>query len=128
MKLEADNLAIDVSEDKIAIEPGYIGFLRSHGYRIVDFTEPHTIQSESTDGKAYLVGKLWTHLYPWNDPRLDIAEHDIIIPVCSCWQFRQNSADVSDGHKPDESGVCSHIKKAYKEYRAANDDEQATLE
>jgi len=128
MKLEADNLEVNVDDDTVSIEPGYIGFLRGHGYRIVDFTEPHTIQSESTEDKVYLVGKLHTHLYPWNDPRLDITEHRATIPVCSCWQFRQNSADVSDGHKPNESGVCDHIKKAYKEYRAANDESQATLE
>ena len=128
MKLEADNLEVDVEDDTVAIEPGYVEFLRSQGYRITDFTEPHSVASESTEGKGYLVGKVHTHIYPWGDPRLDVAEHGCIIPVCSCWQFRQQSADVSDGQRPNQSGVCSHIKKAYKEYRAANDESQATLE
>jgi len=129
MKLNADNLTVDTTADqKITIEPEYLAFLRSQGYLIEQVLEANCVQSESDSETAHIVVKVQTYQYPRDNPRLDLIEDEHTITVCDCWAYRQDSVDVreetlAEGTLP----ICKHIRKLYREARARNDEQQATL-
>jgi DNA-binding transcriptional MerR regulator len=126
MNLEVDNLTQDVTQDgRIVLQPSYIAFLASQGYTIEEIKEAHSVPSESDNGKAYLVVKVATYRYPKDDSRLDLVEDKIELTCCSCWSYRQNSNDVRDGELP--GGDCKHVRKAFREKRAKQDQQQEEL-
>jgi len=126
MNLTDDNLNTEVNNDgEIVIEPSYVGYLRSHGYAVDGVKDVRAIDGSDDD---HLVCKVKTYLYPQNDGRLDIATHGVWLPTCSCWGFRQSSADVSNPDTmPVDGETCPHIKAAYKVEKAKADDSQETL-
>jgi hypothetical protein len=126
MNLEADNLTQRVNQaGEVVVEPNYVEFLRNEGHVIESISETHTVPSESDKDKAYLVMMVDTYQYPRDHPELDIAEHGLSLPVCSCWSYRSSSADVSEGNKPD--GDCKHVRAVFREQRAQADEQQEKL-
>ena len=126
--LEADNLETSVNDEtgELVIEPQYVKFLRANDYTIESINEVHTVESESEPDKAYLVVNITTYDYPKDHPELDVVEHERDVWACSCWSYRQNSNDVSNGLvKPD--GSCKHVNQVSKVKRAKNDNNQDTL-
>lgn len=129
MEFDEDTVNIGVSEaGEVVIEPDYLEYLRSHGYTIEGVSKVHTVESTSRE-QPHLVCQIETYAYPKGHEKLDIAAHKLQIPVCSCERFKyQESVDVSEMPLNDgELGVCPHLKKAYKELRAANDEDQTRL-
>ena len=123
MKLEAENLTVRVNANQeIVVEPSFIEFLRNEGYNIDGIEELRSVPSQSEKGKAYLVMQVQTYTKPKDHPELDIIEDKLTIPVCSCWSYRQNSSI-----EPPQ-GSCKHTRKAYREERAKEDENQSTLE
>ena len=126
--LEADNLETSVNDEtgELVIEPQYIQYLREHNFTIEELNAVHTVESESEPDKAYLVVNITTYDHPKDHPELDVVEHERDVWACSCWSFRQNSNDVSNGLvKPD--GSCKHVERVSKVKRAKNDKAQNTL-
>ena len=126
MNLEADNLNTEVKDGRIGIEPGYVEYLRSHGYRIEDVRNVSVVKRE--DGKPHLTLEIQTYEYPKGHEKLDVVEDKIWLWLCDCWNFRFNSADVSQpGVKPSECSKCVHIENSTKAERAKTDGSQVTL-
>jgi len=127
-ELSADNLTVKVTDDgQIVHEVGYVGFLRENDYTIESVVESHTVPSEGRD-MGHMVMKVKTYDYAKSDPQLDYAQHEVDIWTCDCWNFRrEHSADVTEGERPSDSGVCKHIRKVSKVERAENDKHQDTL-
>jgi hypothetical protein len=130
MKHNADNLTVKLAQteqgERITVEPQYIEYLRSHGYTIKSVDELHTVESESKDGVGYVVVKITTYAYPKGHEKLDLVAHEIQIPVCDCWSFRQNSNDVAEqGTQP--GGSCKHTRDVFREQRAKEDKSQTEL-
>ena len=125
--LKADNLNVEYTEHGLRVEPAYLSYLRSHDYiieRVHSVQVVHRKESET----AHLVCKVDTYHFPKTDSKLDVALHRTTQPMCDCWKFRQESADIShEGVSPAESGLCPHIKIVYKEHQADADESQATL-
>jgi DNA-binding transcriptional MerR regulator len=126
MKLEAENLKVSITNaQELIIEPQYVKFLRENGFTIDGIENLHAIPSESDKEQAYLVGQIQTYTKPKDHPELDVIEDQITIPCCSCWSYRQNSNDVTEGKSP--GGTCKHCKKAYRVAKAKQDDNQTEL-
>lgn len=126
MNLDVDNLRLETTQDgQIVAEPSYVAYLREQGHTIEEINEAHTEPSTSESDKAYLVVNITTYRYPKTHRQLDIAEHEMDLWVCSCWSYRSNSADVSDGQAPD--GTCKHVRSVGREQKAREDDQQETL-
>lgn len=124
-ELGAEHLEIGTTNDgQVTIEPGYLKYLRSNGFTIEGVGSVHTVPSDSRD-MAHIVMRIQTYEYPKNDPKLDYAAHALEIEVCDCWDYRQNSNDVSEGEKP--GGSCKHIKECFKTVRAQEDENQESL-
>jgi len=118
------------TQEGVVLEPQYLGFIRSQGYKIRNIQERHTV--ESSDGEhAYLVFKIATYQYPQGSGLLDVGdpEQQVSTFVCSCPDFRFNqSADIRDANtSPDDSGACRHIKSVSKVQRAKDDNQQLEL-
>jgi len=129
MNLEHDTTNVTVSESgEVVVEPDILEFWRSQGYTIEGVSDVKAIPSSSRD-IAHIVCKVETYAYPKGHDNLDIAAHGLQIPICSCERFKyQEAVDVSDTHLADGNmGTCHHLEKAYKELRAANDDNQEEL-
>ena len=128
MKLNADTTEIAVKDDNVVIEPNYLGYLKSHGYRIEGVKDVKIIPSESRP-MGHICAKIETHIYPWGHEKLDVSVHSITLPVCSCEAYKYSkSVDVAETHIADGTvEVCKHLKQAYKELRAESDDQQDTL-
>jgi len=130
MKHNADNLTVELAQtqegERIVVEPQYIEYLRSQGYTIKSVDELHTIASESHDGVGYVVMQVRTYAYPKGHPELDLVAHEIQIPVCDCWSYRQNSNDVAnEGVQP--GGSCKHCRSIFREEQAREDDSETEL-
>jgi len=127
MIAEEDNLTREMMNDgKLVLEPGYAGYLRSQGHIIEDIHSVDVVASDSEPDKKYLVAKIDTYDLPMSHSDLDVAADGITLPVCTCWSWRSNSADL-DEQQPSECRGCKHTRKAYREARAEADDSQATL-
>jgi len=129
-ELSAENLRLGTTDDddQIICEPSYAKYLRTQGYAIESVIEAHTVPSESSKGKAHLVLKVETYEFPHGDPRLDVVEHETELWMCDCWDYRSNSADVSEPNtKPTESKRCKHVRRVSREERAKQDPNQDTL-
>jgi hypothetical protein len=127
MIAEQENITKEHTSEGLVFEPGYAGYLRSMGFNVEDITEIDTVSSNSEADKKYLVGKIKTYDKPKDHPDMDLVADEIALPVCTCWNWRsEHSADL-DEQAPSESGVCKHLKKAYREVRAENDDNQEEL-
>jgi len=124
---EQENITKELTDDgRLVFEPGFCGYLRSQNYQVTAVTELATVESESDPEKEYLVCKVGTHKYPKDHPELDLVAHDVAIPVCTCWAWRNNSADLEE-QKPTECDGCKHTRSVYREERVANDDNQVQL-
>lgn len=111
MELERENLNIYVGpEGAPVIEPEYIEFLRSQGYRIDEVRDAQAIES-SGGQRLYVVCEVCTYEYPQGHPDLDVAAHRDSVGVCSCGDYtHRKCADVSkEGVTPFESGQCKHL-------------------
>ena len=118
-----------VTQDgRIVQEPGYIGYLREHGYTIEEVKESHSEDSNSRDLSHNII-KVVTYDKPKDHPQLDLVEDEIEVWVCSCEDFQYNkSADVSESMvSPSQCNPCKHIKSVSKVQKAKNDDNQDTL-
>jgi len=128
MNPNPDTTEIDVTDDgEVIVEPGYLAYLRSHGYRIVDVDKVRFIASSSRD-ITHICCIVTTHEYPWGHEKLDVAAHKVELPVCSCEDFQYNkSVDVSDTLLATEKPThCKHLSNSYRELNA-EDDSQETL-
>jgi len=129
MNLEHDTTNVTVSESgEVVVEPEILEFWRGQGYTIEGVSDVKAIPSSSRD-IAHIVCRVETYAYPKGHDNLDIVEHKQTYGICSCEDFSFNRApDVSETYLADgHVGSCKHLKKAYKEVRAANDDAQDTL-
>jgi len=125
---ETENLTKETTTDgRLLLEPGYAGFLRSEGYTIEAFGDVDVIQSESDSEKKYLVAEIETFNKPQDHPRLDYVADRLTLWTCSCWAWRNTSADLQQGEPPSECGTCKHLKQWKREERAEADDKQVTL-
>jgi len=124
---EKENIRREMTDEGLVHEPGYAGYLRSMGFNVEDIADIDTIVSESNPDKKYLVAKIKTYDKPKDHPDMDLVADQISLPVCTCWNWRsEHSADLEE-QAPSESGVCKHLKRAYKELRAASDESQTEL-
>jgi hypothetical protein len=124
---EQENITKELTDDgRLVFEPGFCGYLRSQNYQVTGVTELATVGSESDPEKEYLVCKVGTHKYPKDHPELDLVIHDVEIPVCTCWSWRNNSANLEE-EKPTECGGCKHTRSVYREEKAESDDNQIQL-
>jgi len=85
------------------------------------------IQSKSDSEKKYLVAEIETFNKPQDHPRLDYVADRITLRTCSCWSWRNKSADLQQGQSPSECGTCKHLTAWKREERAEADDKQVTL-
>lgn len=115
-------------DDRIIAEPGYLSYLREHGYNIEQIREAHVVESNSRD-MAHFVTQIVTYDRPKDDPELDVIEDQTEIYVCSCEDFQYNkSADVSESMvKPSQCGACKHIRSISKVEKAKEDENQTQL-
>lgn len=126
---EEENITKKLTEEtnELIFEPGYAGYLRSQGYNVDDISDIDTIQSESDPEKKYLVAKITTYEYPKNHAELDAIEHQIELPVCTCWNWRSEHSANLEEEKPTECGTCKHLQDAYRAEKAKADESQDTL-
>ena len=129
MIAEKENTRREMTDEGFVFEPGYAGYLRSMGYNVEDIADIDTIQSEDPEkpDTKYLVARIKTYDKPMDHPDMDLVADQIFLPVCTCWGWRKHESADLDEQAPSESGVCKHLKKAYREVRAENDDAQHTL-
>jgi len=130
MRLDiAEHLETERTLDgQLVVEPSFVKYLRSQGYQVEGIEELHAVESESDEEKGYAVAKVKTYLFPSDDPLLDVAEHGISIWTCSCWDFRENSPDVSQPDvTPADTEPCKHVKKCDKSVKASQDEQQQTF-
>jgi hypothetical protein len=115
-------------DGRIVCEPGYLGYLREHGYTIDEVTEAHAVTSESRD-KTHMVANVTTYDLPKDHPELDLVGDELSLWVCSCEDFQYNqSADVWESMvSPSQCGPCKHILEVSKVEKAKNDEQQETL-
>lgn len=127
MNLEADNLDASINQDEeLVIEPSYVGYLRSEGYKIDGVNTVKVIQSESNPDKAYLLVEIETYAYPMDSDKLDLVADKMSLKCCSCWSYRSNSNDVSEEEvKP--GGTCKHIERTFRTEKAKSDPNQEQL-
>jgi len=124
---EQENITKELTDDgRLVFEPGFCGYLRSQNYQVTGVTELTTVGSDSDPEKEYLVCKVGTHKYPKDHPELDLVAHDVAIPVCTCWAWRNESADLEE-EQPTECGGCKHTISVYREEKAKADDNQVQL-
>lgn len=124
---EQENITKELTDDgRLVFEPGFCSYLRSQGYQVTGVTKMATVSSENDPDKQYLVCKVGTHKYPKDHPKLDLVAHDIDIPVCTCWSWRNSSADL-DHEQPQESGDCKHVLEAFRTEQAKADENQTQL-
>jgi len=123
-----DTIEPEIHEGKIAIEPSYLDYLRSHGYVLEDVKNVQVIPSNSRDA-AHIVCEVETYDYPQGHDKLDIAADSLSIKICSCEDYQHNqSVDVSERPlKEASAGSCKHLKSAYRAEKAKADDAQDTL-
>jgi len=128
MIAESENITREITTDgRLVFEPGYAAYLRAEGYTVDDIHSIDTIASDSEPDKKYLVAKIDTYDLPKGHDDLDVVADGVTVPVCTCWNWRsEHSADLENA-TPTDSGVCKHLKSAYKSLKAANDDNQETL-
>jgi hypothetical protein len=130
MKHDADNLTAELAQteqgERIVVEPQYIEYLRSHGYSIKSLDRFDTAPSESEEDEGHVVVKITTYAYPDGHEKLDLVAHEIQIPVCDCWSYRQNSNDVSE-NDVQPGGSCKHTRDVFREEKAKKDEQQETL-
>lgn len=90
------------------------------------YQEHKVVPSESKD-HAYLVSKIEVLKHPMENA--DIVEDTIMSYLCSCpaFYYQESSEIETFERKPDEMGKCKHIRSAYREERAKNDNQQETL-
>ena len=115
-------------DGQLVIEPEWVDYLRSQGYKVESINEAHSVDSGSRD-VSHLVVNITTFDKPKDSPSLDVVADEVDLWVCSCedWQYNQ-SADVSeDMVKPSDSGRCKHILSVDRVERAKNDENQAEL-
>ena len=125
MKLDAENLNLDVKDGRLVIEPQYVEYLREFDYRIEEINELRAVESSSSDS-GHIVAKIQTYDKP--EKASDYLDHSIDLWCCDCWAYRQSSADVSKPDvTPSDSGRCKHVTSVSKVQRAENDDQQDTL-
>jgi hypothetical protein len=128
MIAEEENLTQELTQDgKLILEPGYLGYLRGMGYQIDSLEDIDTVESDSDPEKSYLVAEVETFDKPQDHPRLDYVADKLTLRVCSCWSWRNKSADLTDGENPSECGTCKHLKQWKREERAEADEKQVTL-
>jgi hypothetical protein len=125
-----ENQTVEVVQSEkggvITVEQEFIAYLRSNGYPINGVSTPKVVRSESDGEKDYFVCKVGTHKYPKDHPELDLVAHGVEIPVCTCWSWRSNSADLEE-EQPTECGGCKHVQEVYREEKAKADDNQVQL-
>jgi len=127
MIAESENITREMTTDgRLVFEPGYAGYLRSEGYTVDDIHSIGTVASDSEPDKKYLVAKIDTYDLPMGHDDLDVAADGITLPVCTCWSWRSNSADLENG-TPSDCGACKHLRQHFKTIRAQNDEQQDTL-
>jgi len=125
MKLDAENLNLDVKDGRLVIEPQYVEYLREFDYRIEEIKELHVVESSSSDS-GHIVAKIQTYDKP--EKASDYLDHSIDLWCCDCWAYRQSSADVSEPDvTPSDSGTCKHVTSVSKVQRAENDESQMQL-
>jgi len=129
MNLNADNLNIRANNyGEIIVEPSYVEYLRENGHTIEEVNESHSVPSNSRE-MGHIVMNITTYLYPKDSALLDLAEHDIQLWVCDCWDYRNTSVDVAEdvSNTPDQCGTCRHIQSVSKVQKAKADEKQDTL-
>lgn len=129
MNLEHDTINTTVSESgEVVIEPDYLEFLRGQGYAIEGVSDTQVIPSSSRD-IGHIVCRIDTYAYPRGYENMDLVADQLTLEVCSCEDFKYNRAvDVSETYLADgHMGTCQHINAAFKEVRAAADDNQEEL-
>jgi hypothetical protein len=125
---EPENLTQELTQEgRVVMEPGYLAYLRTEGYQIDAIEDIDVIESGSEREKYYLVAEIKTFDKRQDNPSLDYVNDRITLRICSCWSWRSNSADLSDGEKPSECGGCKHTRRWNREERAAEDDQQEEL-
>jgi len=125
--LNADNLNAKITEaGETNIEPNYLGFLRENGYSVDELLQAHTVKRSDSE-RAHLVLKVQTYTKPMDHPDLDVVTDKSPLWVCDCWNFREHSADVSNGEPPTACDPCPHIKQVSKVENAKADSDQDTL-
>jgi len=128
MNLDAENLTAEVDQETqtLRIEPQYVEYLREHNYTIESLNEVHAVKSESDPESGYLVVSITTYEKPKDSPKLDAVADEMDLWVCSCWSYRTNSNDVSEGiTKP--GGSCKHVRAVSKTEKAKADEAQSEL-
>jgi len=123
---EQENITKEVTPEGVIFEPGYAAYLRSQGHNVEDITEIDTVASNSEPDKKYLVAKIKTYDKPKDHPDMDLVADQIELPVCTCWSWRSNSADL-DEQRPSESRGCKHTRQKWKAERAKDDKNQTEL-
>jgi len=123
-ELSAD---VSVEDGSINLEIPYVKFLKSNGYKIDAISHEQLVASSSRDLQH---ARVTTYDEPFGSENLDLVEDEIELEVCSCEGFTYtHGADVSESLiSPSQSKSCPHIRKAFKTVRAANDEQQETLE
>jgi len=126
-ELTADNLDVETNEaGEVLIEPSFVGYLREHGYPIDSVKNAVTVQRKDSD-TAHMVYQIETLSKPTSHPESDIVNDQITLSCCDCWNFRNSTPDVGDGETLETQPSCPHVRKAYKELSAMQDDQQDTL-
>ena len=126
MIAEQENITKEHTSEGLVFEPGYAGYLRSQGFNVEDITDIDTVASNSEPDKKYLVAKIKTYDKPKDHPDMDLVADQIELPVCTCWSWRSNSADL-DEQSPSDSSGCKHTRQKWKAERAQADENQSEL-
>lgn len=126
--LNADNFELETTLDgRITAEISFVAYLREHGYPIDGVSDGETIQRADSD-TGHMVYRIETLSKPTSHPESDAVADQIQIPACDCWNYRQSTPDVGEGETLEGfSPSCPHIRDAFREERAREDDEQDTL-
>ena len=125
--LTADNLRLEADgHNQIVCEPKYVGYLRDHGYPIEEVINAAVVKRGDSD-TGHMTLQVKTLSRPPSNPNSDVVMDTRVLGVCDCWAYRSNSVDVAETILGEQQPLCPHLKKAFKEYRAADDDNQQTL-
>jgi len=118
----------ETPEGALTIEPGYLEYLRNHGYPVLELLEAHAVESNSRE-MNHIVTKIETYDKPEHSDELDIVADTVEIWTCSCEDFQYNkSADVSDSMvKPSQCQTCQHIQEVSMVEKAKNDSQQTEI-
>lgn len=124
--LNAENLAAEIAENRVCIEPGYLEYLRGHGHNIETLNEAHTVKRKDSE-TAHLVLNVTVTTKPTTASDFDAVADKTDLWCCDCWSWRSSSADIANGEDISSCGTCPHVTAVSKVEKANADPQQDTL-